>query len=88
MCVKNLNAEFSFGRKKIIYKTTSFKSHKMRVKFLSPKVNVIEDIKSITYKDTNIYQIIKTLQTTTIFFLFLFSQMQLPLYLNNATQKM
>ena len=71
MC-KNLNTEFSFGRKKIIYETTSFKSHKMRVKFLSAKVNDLGHIKSTMYKDTNIYQIIKTLWTTTIYFYYFF----------------
>ena len=61
MCVKIQTLNFhSKEKNKIIYETTSFKSHKIRVKFLSPKVNDIEDIKSIIYKDANIYQIIKT----------------------------
>ena len=58
---------YSEEKNKIIYETTSFKSHKMRVKFLSSKVSDLEDIKSTTYKNTNIYQIIKILPTTTIF---------------------
>ena len=37
----------------------------MGVKFLSPKVNALGDTKITIYKDTNIYQIIKILQTTT-----------------------
>ena len=54
-------------KNKVKFETTSFKGHKMRITFLSSKVNGLGDIKSTIYKNTNIYQIIKILQTTTIF---------------------
>ena len=66
MKIQTLNFH-SEEKNKIIFETTSFKSHEMRVKFLSSKVNDLVDIKSTIYKYTNIYQIIKILQTTTIF---------------------
>ena len=68
LCVKIQTLNFySEEKSKIIYETTSFKSHKMRVKFLLLKVNDIGDIKSTIYNDADIYQIIKILPTTTIF---------------------